>query len=71
MGCDHDHNHGHGGHDHEEEYEELSVQLEKDQVEKLQELAGEYKKMLGQDWDLSAMVRVAVGDFLNKMGKIT
>lgn len=61
---------GHG-HDHHEELVTLTVTLEADQVEILEEMAREYKEQLNQDWDLSAVLRVAVGHFLTKMGKIT
>ena len=54
-----------------EELKRLTVMLEEDQVERLRELAEEYKDKLGQRWTLSAMVRVAVGDFLTRMGKMT
>lgn len=56
---------------HEEELQKVSVMLEEEQVEKLRELAEEYKTKLGQRWTMSAMVRVAVGDFLTRMGKMT
>ncbi len=59
------------GHTHDEELKELTVTLEADQVEILEELAGQYSRELGQDWDLSAVLRVAVGHFLTKMGRIT
>lgn len=59
------------GHTHEEELKELTVTLEADQVEILEELAVQYSRELGQDWDLSAVLRVAVGHFLTKMGRIT
>ncbi|MBI5643176.1 MAG: hypothetical protein HY954_06845 [Deltaproteobacteria bacterium] len=66
------HNHGHDeGHGHNEELKKISVSLEEDQIEMLKELASEYKSRLGQRWTLSAMVRVAVGDFLTKMGKMS
>jgi hypothetical protein len=74
MGCGHDHSkggHGHGHDDHDEELREVLVTLEEDQIVILEEMAKEYKKTLGQDWDLSAMLRVAVGHFLTKMGKIS
>ncbi len=58
------------GHD-EEPLKKVSIMLEEEQVEKLTELAAEYKKTLGQRWTMSAMVRVAVGDFLTRMGKMT
>ncbi|MEK7774167.1 MAG: hypothetical protein AAB307_07430 [Deltaproteobacteria bacterium] len=54
-----------------EELKKITVALEEDQIESLKELAREYKERLGQRWTLSAMVRVAVGDFLTKMGKMT
>ncbi|MFQ5736859.1 MAG: hypothetical protein ACE5GY_08360 [Thermodesulfobacteriota bacterium] len=57
---------------HEEEpLQKVSIMLEEEQVEKLRELAVEYREKLGQRWTMSAMVRVAVGDFLTRMGKIT
>lgn len=72
MGCGHDHGgHGHGHGDHEEELREVLVTLEEEQIEALEEMAKEYKDKLGQAWDLSAMLRVAVGHFLTKMGKMT
>ncbi|MBI5826564.1 MAG: hypothetical protein HZB22_02375 [Deltaproteobacteria bacterium] len=54
-----------------EELKRVTVALEEEQIEKLKELAEEYRKKLGQRWTLAAMVRVAVGDFLTKMGKMT
>ncbi len=59
------------GHDHDhEDMVELTVTLEKDQLEEVEKLAGEYARELNQDWDASAVIRVAVGDFLNKLGRI-
>lgn len=63
--------HDHPEHSHSEVLKRITVMLEEDQVESLKELAEEYRKKLGQRWTLSAMLRVAVGDFLNRMGKIT
>lgn len=57
--------HGH------EELKRVSILLEEEQIEQLKELAEEYKAKLGQRWTLSAMVRVAVGDFLTRMGRIS
>jgi len=62
--------HGHGHDDHEEELKEVLVTLEVDQIAVLEEMAKDYRKTLGQEWDLSAMLRVAVGHFLTKMGKM-
>ena len=58
------------GHDHHEDFVELSVTLEEDQLRELEKLASEYAEELDQDWDVSAVIRVAVGDFLNKLGRI-
>ncbi len=58
-------------HSHDEELKELTVTLEADQVEILEELAVQYSGELKQDWDLSAVLRVAVGHFLTKLGKIS
>ena len=57
--------------DAREELKRLTVMLEEDQVEALRELVVEYREKLGQKWTLSAMVRVAVGDFLTRMGKLS
>ncbi len=58
-------------HTHDEELKKLTVTLEADQVEILEELAVQYSSELKQDWDLSAVLRVAVGHFLTKMGRIS
>ncbi len=58
-------------HSHDEELVELTVTLEEDQIEILEEMARQYAAELKQDWDLSAVLRVAVGHFLTKMGRIT
>lgn len=50
---------------------ELTVTLEEDQVAVLKELAEEYKAKLNQDWDLSGVLRVAVGAYLTQVGRIT
>ena len=60
----------HEEHSHEEDFVELSVTLEEDQLEELKKLAEKYTEELSQDWDVSAVIRVAVGDFLNKLGRI-
>ncbi len=69
---EHEGEEGHDGHDHshEELFVDLSIRLEEDQLRELEKLAEEYKATLNQDWDVSAVVRVAVGDFLNKLGRI-
>ncbi len=61
----------HGGHGHEEELRELTVTLEEDHIVALEELARQYSEELDQEWDLSAVLRVAVGNYLNTIGKMT
>lgn len=66
--------HGHGGHGHGHSHDELvevTVTLEPEHIELLEEMAKEYAAALKQPWDLSAMLRVAVGHFLTKMGKMS
>lgn len=57
-------------HDHEA-LKRVTVMLEEEQVEMLKELAEEYRAKLGKGWNMSAIMRVAVGDFLTKMGKMS
>jgi hypothetical protein len=59
------------GHTHGEVLREVTVELETDQVAALEELARDYARRLGQQWDLGAVVRLAVGDFLTRLGKMT
>ncbi len=59
------------GHSHDEELRRVSIMLEEDQIVILKQLAGEYKEKLGQRWSMSAIVRVAVGDFLSRMGRFS
>ncbi|MBI5599365.1 MAG: hypothetical protein HY890_06470 [Deltaproteobacteria bacterium] len=59
-----------GRHGHEERLVRVTVSLEEDQIAHLKEIAGEYREKLGSGWSLSAIMRVAVGDFLTRMGRI-
>lgn len=52
------------------ELKRCTVFLESDHIESLDELARRYSKELGQRWTRSAVVRLAVGDFLTRMGRI-
>lgn len=57
-----------------EEMEELircTIFLEEEHIESLDELAKEFSKNLGQRWTRSAVVRLAVGNFLTNMKKMT
>jgi len=69
MTGEHGKSHG-AGHSHDG-FEEVTVLLEDDQIAGVNELLGEYRAKLGDDWDFSAIIRVAVGDFLTKMGKMS
>ncbi|MCK5235628.1 MAG: hypothetical protein KAR06_01475 [Deltaproteobacteria bacterium] len=62
---------GHHGHDHDDVLVEVKIELEEEHIEALNELAKKYSNELKQDWDLGAVVRVAVGNFLNTIGKLT
>ena len=62
---------GHSGHGCDEEIVRCTLYLEEEHLEHLDELAKEYSAMLGQRWTRSAVVRLAVGDFLTKVGRIT
>ncbi len=56
--------------DHEEELVEVTLELEEDCLPFIDEIASDYSKKLNQDWDRGAVVRLAVGDLLSKLGKI-
>lgn len=59
-------------HSHDaQEYRKVEVLIEEEQLELLNKLADEYREKLGKGWNLSAIVRVAIGDFLTKMGKMS
>ena len=60
-----------GDHSHEEEFESVTLDLEADQIEELEKLAAEYSKELDQEWDMGAVVRLAVGDLLTKLKRMT
>ncbi len=62
---------GEDTHGHGEELRRCSVFLEAEHIEHLDELAKEYSRTLGQRWTRSAVLRLAVGDFLTKIGRIT
>ncbi len=47
-----------------------TIYLEDEHLEALDELAREYTERLGQRWTRSAVVRLALSDFLTKIGKM-
>jgi hypothetical protein len=54
----------------QEELQRCTIFLEEEQVEAIDELAKEFQKNLGQKWTRSAVVRLAVGNFLTNMKKM-
>lgn len=54
----------------QEELKEITILLEEEQIEALDELAEELSKELGQPWDRGAVIRLALSEFFSKRGKI-
>ncbi len=48
----------------------LSVYLEEEVIEALDELALEYSRETGQKWSRGAVIRVAMSEFFSRRGKI-
>lgn len=67
------HGHGHDdSHDHShEKLVKVSLYLEDDHIEALDDAAEEYSKLLGQRWSRGAVVRLALSDFFSRKGIIT
>ena len=55
--------------DHEK-LKKISVSLEEEVIEALEEAAREYSKELGQRWSRGAVIRVALSEFFSRRGKI-
>jgi hypothetical protein len=75
---DHEHkHHGHArhGHGHEEHEQhglvEVTLLLEDEHLDALDEAAAEISKELKQPWDRGAVVRLALSEFFSRRGKIT
>ena len=77
MGDKHEHSHEHGGHDHGEEGHEqhglveVTLLLEDEHLDALDEVAQELTRDLKQPWDRGAVVRLALSEFFSRRGKIT
>ncbi len=69
------HAHGHHGHAHEgHEHHglvEVTLLLEDEHLDALDEAAAEISKDLKQPWDRGAVVRLALSEFFSRRGKIT
>lgn len=70
----HDEQNGHSHHGHEEHEHglvEVALQLEDEHLPALDEVAAELTRDLKQQWDRSAVVRLALSEFFSRRGKIT
>ncbi len=69
------HLHGHHGNAHEgHEHHglvEVTLLLEDEHLDALDETAAEISKELNQPWDRGAVVRLALSEFFSRRGKIT
>jgi hypothetical protein len=64
------HGHGHEGHEHHG-LVEVTMLLEDEHLDALDETAAELSKELKQPWDRGAVVRLALSEFFSRRGKIT
>ncbi len=54
----------------QEKLKKISISIEEEVLEAIEELAGEYSKETGQKWSKGAVIRVALSEFFSKRGKI-
>ena len=73
MSDKHDHLHEHHGHEGHEQHGlvEVTLLLEDEHLDALDEAAAELTKDLKQPWDRGAVVRLALSEFFSRRGKIT
>jgi len=64
------HGHEHKGHEHHG-LVEVTMLLEDEHLDALDETAAELSKELKQPWDRGAVVRLALSEFFSRRGKIT
>ena len=64
------HGHGHEGHEHHG-LVEVTLLLEDEHLDALDEAAAEISKEVNQRWDRGAVVRLALSEFFSRRGKIT
>jgi len=62
--------HGHEGHEHHG-LVEVTLLLEDEHLDALDEAAAELSGELKQPWDRGAVVRLALSEFFSRRGKIT
>ena len=66
------HAEGDHGHEHEEHgLVEVTLLLEDEHLDALDDVAAEITKELRQPWDRGAVVRLALSEFFSRRGKIT
>jgi len=56
--------------DNHEKLIKISVSIEEEVIEALEELAETYAKETGQKWSRGAVIRVALSEFFSRRGKI-
>ena len=75
MSDKHEHSHKRDGHGHEGHDQhglvEVTLLLEDEHLDALDEAADELSRDLKQPWDRGAVVRLALSEFFSKRGKIT
>jgi len=54
----------------QEKLKKISVYLEEEVLEAIEELQEEYSKETGQKWSKGAVIRLALSEFFTKRGKI-
>ena len=64
------HGHGHEGHEHHG-LVEVTLLLEDEHLDALDEVAAELTRDLRQTWDRGAVVPLALSEFFSRRGKIT
>ena len=53
-----------------EKLKKISISIEKEVLEAIEELVEEYSKETGQKWSKGAVIRLALSEFFSKRGKI-
>ena len=53
-----------------EKLKKISISIEEEVLEAIEELAEEYSKETGRKWSKGAVIRVALSEFFSKRGKI-
>jgi len=53
-----------------EKLKKISISIEEEVLEAIEELAEKYSKETGQKWSKGAVIRLALSEFFSKRGKI-